>query len=187
MDIQYAILSLLSAQPLSGYDLKKKIAESDLFYWTGNNNQIYNSLVQLHNNGLVSQQVHEQDNLPARKVYSITQPGLDQLRQWAAAAPELTERRRNFLIQLAGAGTLPTGELLRLLDEYAQEVDIQLRMKRARSADPGLPAARSPRERYLWEQIDAGLLAEWELELNWVSRVRKEIAAQFQTSKESEA
>ena len=45
MSIEYAILGLLSWKPFSGYDLKKIIAESEVYYWSGNNNQIYNSLV----------------------------------------------------------------------------------------------------------------------------------------------
>src|SRR5512146_1518055 len=98
MDIQYAILGLLSWKSLSGYDLKKIISGSDLFYWSGNNNQIYNSLILLHKQGLVSQQVLQQESLPAKKIYTITDTGRAALRGWLLSNPELPELRNNFLI-----------------------------------------------------------------------------------------
>ncbi len=179
MDIRYAILGLLSYQPLSGYDLKKIISESNLFYWSGNNNQIYYSLVELHKDGLVSQQVQPQDNLPAKKIYSITEKGREQLHRWAAAAPELPERRHNFLIQLAWTETLSTPELLALLEQYEQEIAVQLRMRQALEGTPAAAPARSAREHYLWSKIDAHMLADYERELAWVRRVRGEIEKRF--------
>lgn len=179
MDIEYAILGMLSWQPMSGYDLKKRISESDLFYWSGNNNQIYYSLMELRNRGLVTQEVQAQENLPAKKMYSITEAGREQLRKWAAAAPELPERRQNFLIQLAWAESLPTPVLLGLLDVYEQEVVIQLRMRQARPPAPDTAPRRSERESYLWDRINQKLLAEYEEEIKWVRQVRAEIAARF--------
>ncbi|MBA3075528.1 MAG: PadR family transcriptional regulator, partial [Anaerolineae bacterium] len=72
MDLQSTILGLLSWKPFSGYDLKGIISESDLFYWSGNNNQIYKILLELQQAGLVTFEVHEQESLPAKKIYSVT-------------------------------------------------------------------------------------------------------------------
>ena len=101
MSIKYAILGLLSWRPMSGYDLKKIIAESMSFYWSGNNNQIYKTLVQLHTEGLVDIEVQQQENYPARKEYKISERGAAELRTWVLSAPELTQFRNTFLIQLA--------------------------------------------------------------------------------------
>ena len=68
MDLRSAILGLLSWQPASGYDLKRIISDSDIFYWSGNNNQIYKSLLELLKEGLVTYQVQLQDSLPAKKI-----------------------------------------------------------------------------------------------------------------------
>lgn len=174
MDIQYAILGLLSWQPLSGYDLKKIIAESELFYWSGNNNQIYNSLVALHQAGLVTQEVHPQDNLPARKVYSITPAGLDALRAWMLSEPDLPELRAPFLIRLAFTGPLEDGELLALLARYEEEVRVRLQMLQA--AGPGdLPPGRSPRERLVWRRTGEALADGWRRELEWARALRAEL------------
>ncbi len=66
MTIDYAILGLLSWKPLSGYDLKKLFSDSSILYWSGNNNQIYKALIQLHQDGLVSQETQLQESLPAK-------------------------------------------------------------------------------------------------------------------------
>jgi DNA-binding PadR family transcriptional regulator len=54
MSIEYAILGILSWRPLSGYDLKKMIEGSAALYLSGNNNEIYRTLVSLHDQGLVT-------------------------------------------------------------------------------------------------------------------------------------
>ncbi len=175
MDIQYAILGLLEWLPLSGYDLKKIISESDLFYWSGNNNQIYNSLIQLHNQGLVTQQVQYQESLPAKKIYSITPQGQDALRRWLVSNPELPELRNNFLIQLAFAGALSPDEIDDLLRRYEDEIAVQLRMRQAQAAEPHAGQTRTPREAYLWRKIAENMVAAYQHELDWVRQVRSDL------------
>ena len=175
MDIQFAILGLLDWQPLSGYDLKKIIAESDLFYWSGNNNQIYNSLVSLHKAGLVSVETFQQESLPPRKVYTITPAGGAELRKWLLSEPELPELRDAFLIQLAWADKLHGDELDALLARYAEEMTVQVRMRKARMARQHASPSRTPRERLLWARIEEHQVARYEQELAWVNRLRQEL------------
>ncbi|MEJ2598908.1 MAG: PadR family transcriptional regulator [Anaerolineales bacterium] len=173
--IRYAILGLLSWQPLSGYDLKKIISESRVFYWSGNNNQIYRALIRLHDDGLVTRQVHLQESLPAKKIYSITQPGLDRLRQWVLSTMELPEFRSTFLIQLAWADQLTAAELDALLGRYEAEIDLQLRMLSAQSGRPESAPNRTPREAFLWEKISENQLSTYRNELDWVRSLRQEL------------
>ena len=133
MAIRYALLGLLSWRPATGYDLKKMIAESSFLYWSGNNNQIYTTLVELHHEGLVSNEVQQQEHYPARKVYTITEKGQAELRQWVQAAPELPQLRSSFLIQLAWADQLAPGELDTLLAKYEYEVQMQVLMLQEKS------------------------------------------------------
>ena len=175
MDIQHTILGLLDAQPLSGYDLKKIIAESDLFYWSGNNNQIYHSLVNLHNQGLVSMETLQQENLPPRKLYSITPAGEKELHQWLCSDPVLPEIRDSFLIQLAWADQLHGDELDALLARYAEELEMRVRMLGQRRKNPYYRPARTKRETLLWSRIEERLQERYEQELDWVNRLRKEI------------
>lgn len=180
MSIEYAILGLLSWKPFSGYDLKKIMAESDVYYWSGNNNQIYNGLVALHKQGLVTQEVLPQANLPAKKVYTITGKGREALKDWVRSAPTLPELRSIFLVQLSWADGLSKDELDGLLAQYEQEVEVQVRMQAERSKR-GIPEApdRTPREQFLWEQINEHQANIYRNELEWARGLRAQLRQRF--------
>ena len=177
--IRYAILGLLSWQPLSGYDLKKIISGSQVFYWSGNNNQIYKALIRLHEAGLVTRQVQQQESLPAKKIYSITQQGRAELRNWVLSTMELPELRSTFLIQLASADALNARELDALLGRYEAEIELQLRMQHKRSGHLAPAPDRTPRQAYLWEKISENLLSTYQNQLDWVRRLRQELRAKW--------
>jgi PadR family transcriptional regulator AphA len=185
MTIENAILGLLSWRPLSGYDLKKIFEDSPILYWSGNNNEIYRTLVRLHQGGLVTRELLPQDNLPARKVYTITAQGRTVLERWAAGTPELPQLRHALLIQLAWGDLLAKDKLEGLLDAYAEEVLNQLKMSRAQ-ANENLAVnqrvtflnprhARSPREALLWRSIQDFWILYYETELAWIRRLRLEL------------
>jgi DNA-binding PadR family transcriptional regulator len=173
MDLRFTILGLLSWRAASGYDLKRIIADSEVFYWSGNNNQIYKSLVELQNEGLVSHQVQIQESLPAKKIYTITEKGRAELRQSLLAEPEPPELRKGFLIQLAWAEVLSDEEILDLLEKYEQEIDSRLRMYQAQAARSGNNPDRSQREAFLWKRIAENLVAAMQAELDWARQTRQ--------------
>lgn len=175
MTIGYAILGLLSWKPLSGYDLKKLISESDLFYWSGNNNQIYNSLVRLHQDSFVTQQVQPQESRPPRKIYSITEKGREALRKWVQSNVELPELRNTFLIQLAWADQLTGQEIDALLGRYEEELEDRLRIQQEKARRGGAAPLRTEREAFLWEKISENMRVGVQNELDWTRQVRKEL------------
>jgi len=177
MDIQHAILGILSWQPLSGYDLKKIISESDLFYWSGNNNQIYYSLVELHKAELITQEIQHQESLPTKKKYTITEKGRAELRKWTLANPDLPELRNNFLIQLAWADQLSQPEMDDLLGRYEDEIEIQLRMRQARqqAGYQNNASDGTARAKFFWKKIFENILAAYQHELDWIREVRREL------------
>ena len=188
MSIEHAILGLLSWRPMSGYDLKKIFEEASILYWSGNNNEIYRTLVKLHGEGLVTRQVQPQENLPARKVYTITDQGRAGLKSWVQATPEPPQLRHTFLIQLAWADALAPAELVALLAKYEDEMQTQWLMARAqpRPAESTLvpgprtgfldaSQARTPREALLWKRIQEHGLSFYENELKWIRELRKEL------------
>jgi PadR family transcriptional regulator, regulatory protein AphA len=178
MDIKYAILGFLSWKPFSGYDLKKMVADSPGFYWSGNNNQIYTTLVQLHKDGLVTSEVQHQERYPSRKVYSITDEGRSELRKWVISSPECPQLKKSFLVQLAWADQLNPKELDSLLEKYEYEVNMQLLMLREQfRRGSNINPARSPREEYLWKMIAENHIRSYETELDWVRRLRQEVPA----------
>ena len=176
MSIKHAILGFLNWRPMTGYDLKKHFAASETFHWSGNSNQIYTNLVQLHNEGLVSKEVQDQDSGPSRKVYTITPEGQDALHQWLLTPPELPQLKNGFLAQLAWADQLSSAELDDLLAQYEDETSVKLRMVQEQAERKSSPLPRrTPRERQLGNMIGAYWLSFYQHELDWVRRLRQEM------------
>ena len=174
MDIKYAILGFLSWRPLAGYDLKKLIADSIPHYWSGNNNQIYTALVQLHKEGLVTNEIQYHERYPARKVYSLTESGLSALGGWLTSPPELPQLKNSFLVQLAWADQLEQEDLDNVLGKYENEVHMQLLMlKELKRRGTIINPARTQREKYLWEKISDNHILFYENELLWIHQTRE--------------
>lgn len=177
MSIKYAILGLLSWRSLSGYDIKKMFSESTAMYWSGNNNQIYRTLVNLHQLELVQQEVLEQDHLPNRKIYSITAQGKKELRDWVISNPETPQLRNSFLIQLAWADQLSDSELTQLLDAYQEELENQQLIVKTQAERKLLAPDRNPRETVLWEMISENWIRFYENEKCWLEDLRHKLLA----------
>ncbi len=175
MTIEYAILGILSLRPMTGYDLKKVMQESQFMHWSGNNNQIYKALVELLEQDYVQNEVQHQDGAPSKKLYTITPAGREAIAAWSAAAPELPECKKPFLTQLAFAHALGDEQLHKLLLTYEHEAWMQLQMCREQARRGGGFTARSDREALLWELIDDNVEQGWLAELNWVRRVRERL------------
>jgi DNA-binding PadR family transcriptional regulator len=191
MSIDYAILGLLSWRPLTGYDIKKMFSGSAAFYWSGNNNQIYTTLVKLHKHGFVTREVEPQEGNPPRKIYSITAQGRVELKKWLLCEPEPPQLKNTFLIQLAWADQLSTEELDALLGKYEAEVQVQVSMLekqkqeknigssgKVRDAYINAAQARTPREAVLWGMIQENWISFYETELKWVRKLRKGLVNQ---------
>jgi DNA-binding PadR family transcriptional regulator len=86
----WAVLGLLSfGEELSGYDLKKWSDRSlRFFYWSPSFSQIYSELKRLEKAGFASSRMVTQDTgTRDKRVYRITDAGMDAVRTWAREAP----------------------------------------------------------------------------------------------------
>jgi len=176
---------------MTGYDIKKMFAGSAAFYWSGNNNQIYTTLVRLHENELVTREVEIQEDSPSRKIYSITAKGRAELQKWLVTEPEPPQLKNPFLIQLAWADQLSPEELDALLEKYEVEIQMQLAMlqnqRQQQNIDPAgkvrdayinASQARTPREAVLWTMIQENWISFYANELNWVRKLRQQLSIQ---------
>ncbi|MDP2792435.1 MAG: helix-turn-helix transcriptional regulator [Rectinemataceae bacterium] len=181
MSIRYALLGFLSWKSFAGYDLKKLLSNSLSFHWSGNNNQVYGTLIQLHKEGAVSIEVQQQEKLPARKVYTITDKGRDEIRAWLNSPAELPFARSDFSTRLAWAFSLPDRELLAILDEYEANLEAQVLMYKEKirrsETSPGGDAspARDEREVLLWRSIQEHAAGFYEFELDWLKNTREAV------------
>ena len=175
MSIKHVILGYIGWRPMSGYDIKKIIADSETLPWTANNNQIYRALVQLHDAQLVTKSIEEQDGAPNRHVYTITKKGREALRAWASDKPDAPPTGSPFLNQLMWADSLDADQLDALLAHYLNTVGEKLFFIRVQADEKPHMPQRTPRETYLWEMIQRNWIAHYELELNWIRQMRDDL------------
>lgn len=172
MSIDYAILGYISWQPMSGYDLKKIFMRSITLPWSGNNNQIYRALSQLHEQGWVEKEVEQQENLPPRKIYTITDSGRQALREWVKSDPQAPSQKHAFLIQLLWADMLNADELDNLLEHYAEDVRHQMALCQEELRQMDRQGPRSQREEFLWKSVQGNWILYYKNELDWLEKIR---------------
>jgi len=175
MSIQLAILGILSWKSSTGYELKKIFEDSTFMYWSGNNNQIYKALLSLENDDFVTSEVIHQDNSPSKKVYTLTEEGLTELRNWLVSSPEAPEIKKTFLVQLAWSDLLSNQELSEMLAKYENEVKLQLIMQKEKYRRALHTPNRSPRESLIWETISENMISTYNNELNWIRETRQRL------------
>ncbi|MCX7024236.1 MAG: PadR family transcriptional regulator [Spirochaetes bacterium] len=175
MSIKHAILGFLSWKPFTGYELKKWFADSLSFHWSGNNNQIYGTLIQLHKDGLVTNEIVAREKYPDRKVYAITQAGFDELRAWLGSGAELPRLRADFHIRLAWADMLGDEELHTLIGAYESRLRNQILMCRETLRRGQAEPARTPRETLLWNAVAERNAAVYEDELAWAGALGEKL------------
>ncbi len=94
---EYAILGMLTEGPLSGYDLKQLIEQRIAHFWAESLGQIYPTLKQLSERGLVTRKETARESGPTRIEYRITSKGRQHLQQWMHE-PVGKEQVRNELL-----------------------------------------------------------------------------------------
>jgi DNA-binding PadR family transcriptional regulator len=91
---------LLARQPLSGYDLLKRLEQPIGFFWHARRSQIYPQLARLEAAGLVTHARVAQHDRPDKKVFSITEAGRGALRAWVEAPMPRQPERDEFMLKV---------------------------------------------------------------------------------------
>ncbi|MBI4260315.1 MAG: PadR family transcriptional regulator [Actinobacteria bacterium] len=95
MSLRNAVLGLLAERPMSGYDLTRHFDESVAGAWSASHSQIYPELARLQEEGLIRKTA---DGPRGRKVYSLTEEGLAEVRQWLVATePDRNSRSEAYM------------------------------------------------------------------------------------------
>ena len=108
----YTILGLLNHEPLTGYDIKKKI-ELIRYFWDAGFGQIYPTLKELESNGFITLCVGAglEGNVTCggreRKLYAITGLGRKKLTDWLAIPAAKENVRYEILLKLFFGGLNP--------------------------------------------------------------------------------
>lgn len=95
MSFKFAMLGLLADGPRHGYELKSAYEGELLPSSNVNFGQVYTTLERLSRDGLVEFEEVNQAERPDKKVYSITDEGRAQWKEWLEAPTALTGNQRN--------------------------------------------------------------------------------------------
>ena len=108
MSLRYVILTALSEQDLTGYQITK---EFDLVLgnlWSASHQQVYRELAKLADEGLASFEMEAQTGKPDRKIYSLTMAGKDALARWIEQPVAIAPTRNALLVKLYAGGNRDT-------------------------------------------------------------------------------
>lgn len=141
--LRYIILGLLWAHPMSGYDIKQAFDRALASYWNAGNSQIYTTLKNLSQAGLVEAEIIVQTARPNRKVYSLTATGQNELVRWLEEDVPERFTKDEFLTKLFFCGETSDEMALHHLHAHRESLRQQLdHMEWARQEYAERPARR---------------------------------------------
>src|SRR5262245_15278281 len=100
MALRYAILGYLSSAPGSGYDLSHQLGSGLGWFWSASHSQIYPELKRLEEQKLIEGTSTTVGEKLERRMYSITDEGLEALTEWTTGPPLYRPNRDPERLQL---------------------------------------------------------------------------------------
>lgn len=120
----YALLGVLSLGPHSGYEIKKLIEQSLAHFWQEGYGQIYPNLKRLVELELATVELKRQDGKPDKKVYTITDLGENQLKDWLQTPVEqLPKEKHEILLKLFFGKNVDTLDNIAHVTLYQQRME----------------------------------------------------------------
>jgi DNA-binding PadR family transcriptional regulator len=163
MSVKYALLALLYQHPMHGYELGKQLTLAVNAEWDVKPGQVASTLTRLNEAGLVDYTVEETDGAPDRKVYSLTQEGLEELQEWYLT-PEVREYQLGdtfyvkLVLSLTGGPVRPEQVLMIQRRELYQRLHEVTELRR--QADP--------RTELPWVLLLESAAMHLEADLRWI-------------------
>ncbi len=101
MTLRYALLAILTAQPMTGYDLAKSFHVSVGHVWHAPDSQIYPELKRMLDDGLIEAELVPWGSTSTKTRYSITDAGLDAFARWMDQRVEYVRERDPMRLRAA--------------------------------------------------------------------------------------
>lgn len=101
MSLRYALLALLSVEPMTGYDLAKRFESSVAFVWHAPDSQIYPELRKMAKEGLLQAEEVSWGPRGKKTQYRIAPEGRAAFREWMKAPVEYSREREPVHLKAA--------------------------------------------------------------------------------------
>lgn len=118
MALAHTILARLGKESFSGYDLWKEFSKTGRYYWQASQQQIYRELRKLEEQGEISSERIYQENIPNKKLYQITDQGIETLKAWLLEPAELMAIREELLVKVIAAQLVPKSVILEEINRH---------------------------------------------------------------------
>lgn len=118
MSLPFGLLGLLRYQDNTGYDIAKMFEDSLNGFWHAQSSQIYRELNRMEEKGWVTSKNVIQNSRPNKKIYSITQEGLNAFNEWISKSGDLFENPHDPLLIRVFLGANAPKVTLEMLKAY---------------------------------------------------------------------
>jgi PadR family transcriptional regulator, regulatory protein AphA len=144
----YIVLGMLErVQPATPYDLKQVAKLSTAYFWTIPHSQLYSECERLAKEGLLSEEREQTGR--RRRIYRVTQAGLQALEKWRADPGEPRTEVRDISLLKLFLGADPAMLARTYLPTHEANLS---RYEELRKASGGIEVPRGP-----WLALDAGI------------------------------
>lgn len=182
MSLRHALLAILTVEPMTGYDLVKYFDGTVAFVWSAPHSQIYPELRRMEADGLVEATVVPRGQRAQKRVYEITETGVEELRRWVGELHLLEPERDPARLQAVyfewSTYALIRRQLQEHLNHYTAYRDrwqrflgdidarqVALLQRRLKRASPAQQPAIAAFKRFAFE----GEVARAEAEIRWAA------------------
>ena len=162
----FAILGLLTIEPMAGYDIHKHFKESLAYLWSESYGQIYPALRRLAREALIAPVAVEQTGKREKQVYALTQKGRGRLQEWLALPPRNQPIRNELQLKLFLGHSAPWESLCQHVHRFRTEQEELLAMYFVIRDSVRVEHAKSPHLKYWMLNLDHGI-RKCRAEIDW--------------------
>lgn len=164
----YAVLGMLSIAPMSGYEMRRRMAGSIAHFWSESFGQLYPSLKALTAERLVTARETPSARGGAKRVHQITPAGRRALRDWLATPPHPQPVRNELLLKLFFAKDADRRTVRTQLARVRTRLQAELAAYDAASGTIDADASSADEARYWRATVRYGILRT-KAALEWVT------------------
>ncbi|WP_433361452.1 PadR family transcriptional regulator [Streptosporangium sp. CA-115845] len=126
MALRHAVLAAMLDGGFSGYQLARIFDVGVSNFWYAFPQQLYTELAKLEKAGMIAGEQVIQLDRPNKRIFTVTQAGLDELAAFAATASKPLSMRDDLAVKVQAIDHLDPAPVLAQLDERAVEAAAKL-------------------------------------------------------------
>ena len=126
MALRHAVLAALLDGEYSGYQLAKAFDVGVANFWHALPQQLYAELAKLEKEGLVTGRQVVQESRPNKRLFRVSDAGLAELEEFAAAASKPSFIRDDLLVKVQAVDRVGAGPVIEQLEERASAAEARI-------------------------------------------------------------